>query len=114
MSWFKWVEHKTEPLAPHRVFFARVWRNFLLTLGIVAFSLVMGTTGYHYFADLDWLDGLMNAAMILTGMGPCDKPQTAGGKLFATSRVAVDGGRFAIEAEKNSIYSIVVTVDALK
>lgn len=94
MSLLSRLEHKTQPLAPRRVFFARVWRNFLLSLGVVAFSLVMGTTGYHYFAGLEWLDALMNAAMILTGMGPCNHPTTAGGKLFATFYALYSGLAF--------------------
>lgn len=88
------LENKNQPLAPRRIFFARVWRNFLLTFGIVVFSLVMGTTGYHYFAKFEWLDALMNASMILTGMGPCDKPTTASGKLFATFYALYSGLAF--------------------
>jgi len=36
------------------------------------------------FEQLDWLDALLNAAMLLGGMGPVDKPVTDGGKLFAS------------------------------
>jgi hypothetical protein len=88
------LEKKDQPLAPRRVFLARVWRNFLWSFGIVVFSLVMGTTGYHYFAGFEWLDALMNAAMILTGMGPCAMPTTAGGKLFATFYALYSGLAF--------------------
>jgi hypothetical protein len=88
------LENKNQPLAPRRVFLARVWRNFVASFGIVVFSLVMGATGYHYFADLEWLDALMNAAMILTGMGPCDKPTTTNGKLFATFYALYSGLAF--------------------
>ena len=77
------LEHKTQPLAPLRVFLQRVWRNFLITLVIVAFSLALGTTGYHYVGGLPWLDGLLNSAMILTGMGPVDRMDTPTAKLFA-------------------------------
>jgi hypothetical protein len=94
MSWLSRLEHKTQPLASRRVFLARVWRNFVASFAIVAFSLVMGMFGYHYFADLPWLDGLMNAAMILTGMGPVDKPTTVSGKLFATFYALYSGLAF--------------------
>ena len=40
-------------------------------------------SGYHFFENLPWLDAFVNAAMILSGMGPLANPQTAGGKLFA-------------------------------
>ncbi len=94
MFWLSRLERKGQPLAPHRVFLARVWRNFLVSVGIVVFSLVMGTVGYHYLAGLSWLDGLLNAAMILTGMGPVDKPETAAGKLFATFYALYSGIAF--------------------
>jgi hypothetical protein len=88
------LEHKTQPLAPLRVFLQRVWRNFLITLVIVAFSLALGTTGYHYLGGLPWLDGLENSAMILTGMGPVDKMTTPAGKLFATFYALYSGIAF--------------------
>jgi hypothetical protein len=39
--------------------------------------------GYHGFEGLPWLDAFLNAAMILSGMGPVASIQTIGGKLFA-------------------------------
>jgi len=81
---FRFLEGKYQPLAPLRVFYSRVVQCFLLTLVIVAFSLTMGTLGYHYFAELGWLDSLVNASMILTGMGPAEGcMKTDGGKWFS-------------------------------
>ena len=80
---FGFLERKHDPLAPMRVFYNRLVQCFLLTLVVVGFSLTMGTLGYHYFGDLEWLDALMNASMILTGMGPIDPMKTSAGKLFA-------------------------------
>ncbi|HEY2786032.1 MAG TPA: hypothetical protein VGJ05_13775 [Fimbriiglobus sp.] len=71
-----------EPLAPFGRFALRVWKCFVLTLGIVAFSLGMGTAGYHFIGKLSWIDSLYNASMILTGMGPVDRMETTAGKLF--------------------------------
>ena len=39
--------------------------------------------GYACFEDLELVDAFLNAAMILSGMGPVHNPQTVGGKLFA-------------------------------
>lgn len=50
----------------------------------IAFSLFLGAAGYHFTEDLTWLDATLNAAMILSGMGPVDVLRTAGGKFFAT------------------------------
>ena len=50
---------------------------------LVAFSLVLGMSGYVYFESLSWTDAFLNAAMLLGGMGPVNAPMTEGGKLFA-------------------------------
>jgi hypothetical protein len=50
---------------------------------MVAVSLIVGMTGYSFFEGLDALDSFVNAAMILSGMGPLHNPGTAGGKVFA-------------------------------
>ncbi len=47
-------------------------------------SLGLGMLGYHFFGDLSWIDALLNAAMILTGMGPVDPLHTVVAKLFAS------------------------------
>ena len=80
---FRILEGKYQPLAPLRVFYSRLAKAFLATLGVIAFSLALGTLGYHYFGDLGWLDALLNASMILTGMGPTDQMKSEQGKLFA-------------------------------
>src|SRR5258708_18889205 len=80
---FRILEGKYQPLAPLRVFYSRVVQCFLITLAVVAIALTIGTLGYHYLGELPWLDALLNASMILTGMGPIDPMKTAEGKLFA-------------------------------
>jgi hypothetical protein len=47
-------------------------------------SLGAGVLGYHLLEGLSWVDSLLNASMILGGMGPVDTLHTAGGKLFAS------------------------------
>ena len=69
-------------------------RNFAATLGVVAFSLTIGTLGYHYFGNISWVDGFLNAAMILTGMGPVDRMETTPGKLFAAFYALYSGLAF--------------------
>jgi hypothetical protein len=44
---------------------------------------VVGILGYHVLEGLAWIDALLNAAMILGGMGPVDEVHTAAGKIFA-------------------------------
>jgi hypothetical protein len=50
--------------------------------------------GYHYFGELSWLDALLNASMILSGMGPVNELRTTAGKLFATFYALFSGVAF--------------------
>jgi hypothetical protein len=76
-------EHRREPLLPRPIFYARLARSAALALGIVLASLALGMAGYHYLEKLSWLDAFVNAAMLLSGMGPVAPIQTNAGKLFA-------------------------------
>ena len=76
-------EPRKKPLLPRPAFYARVARSLALALAIVLFALGVGMAGYHGFESLSWLDAFLNAAMILSGMGPVTPVQTTAGKLFA-------------------------------
>src|SRR5262245_55622539 len=77
-------EHQQEPLLPRRKFLRRVARSLTIAAGIIGISLGIGILGYHWLEKLSWIDSLLNASMILTGMGPIHQPQTTVGKLFAS------------------------------
>jgi hypothetical protein len=77
-------EHHTQPLATQAEFAQRMLRYSLVTAGIILFSLVIGMIGYHYLESLSWIDSLLNASMILGGMGPVNALQTNAGKFFAS------------------------------
>ena len=51
---------------------------------VVGVSLGLGTAGYMAFANLEFVDALLNSAMLLGGMGPVGAIESTGGKLFAT------------------------------
>ena len=51
---------------------------------LIGISLGIGILGYHYTNNLSWLDSLLNASMILTGMGPIDPLINDGAKWFAS------------------------------
>jgi hypothetical protein len=65
-----------------------------VTLLIITFLLLFGGAGYHYLGELPWVDAVLNAAMILTGMGPVDPLRTTAGKLFATLNCLYSGIAF--------------------
>jgi hypothetical protein len=77
-------EHHSEPLATPAAFAQRMLRYSLVTAGIILFSLAIGILGYHYLESLSWIDSLLNASMILGGMGPVNAHQTNAGKIFAS------------------------------
>jgi hypothetical protein len=76
-------EHRKDPLLPRAIFYGRLARSAGLALCIVVASLGLGMAGYHCLEKLPWLDAFVNAAMILSGMGPVGELKTAPGKLFA-------------------------------
>ncbi|MEK6642601.1 MAG: hypothetical protein AABZ08_01730 [Planctomycetota bacterium] len=63
----------------------RLVRSGALAVVIVGAALLMGVLGYHGFEGLSWIDSLLNASMILGGMGPVDVLHTQKGKLFASA-----------------------------
>jgi hypothetical protein len=77
-------EHHKQPLASREVFARRLTINSLVVLGMLFISLAFGILGYHFLENLSWLDALLNASMILGGMGPVDTLHTSAGKIFAS------------------------------
>jgi hypothetical protein len=84
-------EKRGEKLLPLRRFARRLALSFGLTAAIVSVSLLAGVLGYHHFAGLSWIDSLLNASMILTGMGPVDPMKDTPSKLFASAYALFSG-----------------------
>ena len=78
-------EHRTQPLLPGRHFVLRLARGAGVATGIIVASLGLGTVGYHLTEGLGRVDSLLNATMILTGMGPVTPLRETSAKLFATA-----------------------------
>jgi hypothetical protein len=77
-------ENKQDPLAPVHKFYKRILYNILLTIFILILSLSIGILGYHFTANIPWLDAMHNASMILSGMGPVVEITTVTGKWFSS------------------------------
>jgi hypothetical protein len=69
----------------------RIALSFCVAFGIVFIALGIGTLGYHFIAHLGWIDAILNASMILTGMGPVASMDTTGSKLFASGYALFSG-----------------------
>jgi hypothetical protein len=77
-------EHHSKPVLPFAKFMVRITRYTFFAIALLSFSLGIGVIGYHFINDLSWLDALLNAAMILTGMGPVDPMKNDAAKWFAS------------------------------
>jgi hypothetical protein len=89
-------ERRHQPLLPFRAFVRRQARSAMVFAAVVSVSLAIGTVGYHFLAGLEWIDSLLNAAMILTGMGPVAILSTPGAKLFAAGYALFSGIVFLV------------------
>ena len=72
----------------------RVARHGMLALLVIAFALGIGVFGYHSIAKLSWIDSLLNASMILGGMGPVDPLKSDAAKIFASFYALFSGLAF--------------------
>ncbi|SRR5258708_5843653 len=91
-------EHRREPLIPRRAFLGRMAKHALAAVVLGLGALWVGMAGYHWLEGLSWLDGYLNAAMILGGMGPVAELHTTAGKLFAGSYALFAGIVFLVGA----------------
>jgi hypothetical protein len=87
-------EHRKQPLLSTAKFLKRVARHWLAGFGVLTLGLGVGIVGYHYIAGLSWIDSLLNASMILGGMGPVDPVKTDAAKIFASCYALFSGLAF--------------------
>ena len=77
-------ERRKQPLLSAARFAKRVIRHFILAFLVLAAGLGIGVLGYHCLGELNWIDSLLNASMILGGMGPVDTLHSSAAKIFAS------------------------------
>jgi uncharacterized protein involved in cysteine biosynthesis len=91
-------EHHSKFLLPRKLYYKRVFKHFLIASLIVLISLGVGVLGYHFFEGLNFIDSLLNASMILGGMGPVNEVKTEAGKIFASFYALFSGIVFLVIA----------------
>jgi len=84
-------EHKKDKLLTRKQFALRVAKHFAMASLSIAVALGMGVVGYHFLGHLPWVDSLLNASMILAGMGPVDPLLTRTAKVFASMYALFSG-----------------------
>jgi hypothetical protein len=88
------LENRKQKVAPLSTFFRRLGRYGVFAFTLIAFSVALGTIGYHQFGALKWLDSFHMACMILTGMGPVSEMKTDGAKIFSSLYALYSGVAF--------------------
>jgi hypothetical protein len=87
-------EHFRQRLLEWPDFVRRARRHLFWGLAILFAVDGAGAFGYH-LTGLRWIDAFHNASMILSGMGPVDRMETAGAKVFASFYALASGLVFA-------------------
>jgi hypothetical protein len=82
-SWWKF-ERRGDDLAPRSIFIRRMLGSTGIALGLIVISLSVGIACYHFLAGLNFIDSLLEASMILGGMGPVNELHSDGAKIFAS------------------------------
>jgi hypothetical protein len=90
-------EGRREQLLTGVQFRVRVMKHTVAVSLAMLIALSIGIIGYHTAGRMPWIDSLLNASMILGGMGPVDPLTTTAGKLFA-SFYALFSGVFFLAA----------------
>ncbi len=89
-AWLKFERHHDQ-LAPVSVFVKRLLGSLAMALGLIAFVLMLGICGYRYIAGFDWVQSLLEASMILGGMGPVKELPGDAAKIFASAYALFSG-----------------------
>ena len=77
-------EHRHQPLLSKSQFYLRILRAVTLTFGILLATILIGATGYHSFEHLSWVDAILNAVLVMTGLGLTVTLQTTAAKVFTS------------------------------
>jgi hypothetical protein len=85
------LESRSEKLAPFGVFAQRVAMAVVAACVVIAGVLFIGIMGYHWLGGFGWLDSLLEASMILGGMGPVNPLKGSAAKLFASGYALFSG-----------------------
>ena len=91
-------EHHSQPLISRAQFAQRMLKHGAVAFAFLFICLGIGMLGYRITEGLPWIDALLNAAMILGGMGPVNTLHTVAGKLFASAYAIFSGVAFLVTA----------------
>jgi hypothetical protein len=84
-------QRRGQPVASRRKFLIRMAIAIGLWIVLTIVGLAIGIAGYAAFEGMSFVDAYVNAAMILSGMGPLGELKTTAGKIFAGSYAILSG-----------------------
>jgi hypothetical protein len=84
-------ERRGQPVASRWKFLARMFVAIGMWIVLTTAGLAIGIAGYAAFEGMSFIDAYVNAAMILSGMGPLGELKTTAGKIFAGSYAIFSG-----------------------
>lgn len=88
------LENRKQNITPFSNFLFRIGRYGIFSMGLVIFSVLIGTVGYYHFGQISWLDSFHMACMILTGMGPVVEMASPSAKIFSSIYALYSGVAF--------------------
>lgn len=88
------LENRKQKIKPLLHFLIRLGLYNLFILGLISFSLLLGTFGYHYLGNISWLESFYMSCMILTGMGTVEDMISPRAKLFSSFYALYSGVAF--------------------
>ena len=84
-------ERRSDKLAPVSIYVQRIAVSLALAFVLILVALSVGIVGYHLIAGFNFVDSLLEASMILGGMGPVSPLTTPGAKIFAACYALFSG-----------------------
>lgn len=88
---FSNLERRHERLAPVTVFIWRLVKSIGFGSILIGGALLIGISGYRWIAGFGWVDSILEASMILGGMGPVNPLPSQSSKLFAAAYALFSG-----------------------
>jgi hypothetical protein len=77
-------ERRSDKLAPVSIYVQRIAASLALAFVLILVALSVGIAGYHIIAGFNFVDSLLEASMILGGMGPVRELPNDSSKMFAS------------------------------
>ena len=75
-------EHKKQPLLAYPQFLKRMLTSVFFSTALLSTTIILGMGAYHYLEGQTWIDSLVNAVTIMSGLGLQSELKTFPGKLF--------------------------------